>query len=110
MGGVLLTAYGSCHAVRIMETAPDDVPGGKVVSDIAAKHGRSAIQVFLKWTLQNGVTIISRSHSEEHLKSNLEAIDESWQLSDEDMAALDALDENHPYYWDESAPLRTLGA
>ena len=42
-----------------------------------------------------------------HLAENLASLDV--ELGDEDAAALDALDENHPYYWRPEPSVLTLG-
>ena len=60
--------------------------------------GKSPVQVVLKWTIQSGVVAIPRSGNAEHIAENADCIE--WSLSDEDMAAISALDEAHPYYWD----------
>ena len=59
---------------------------------------KSPVQVVLKWTIQSGVVAIPRSGNAEHIAENADCIE--WSLSDEDMAAISALDEAHPYYWD----------
>jgi len=54
--------------------------------------------VAIRWTVQKGVMAIPRSSSPEHRAENLLAL-EGDDLSPEDMAALDALDENYANYW-----------
>jgi len=48
--------------------------------------------------VQKGLIAIPRSSSAEHRAENLQAL-EGDDLSAEDIVALDALDQNHPYYW-----------
>ena len=64
----------------------------------AGVSGKSPVQVVLRWTIQSGVVAIPRSGNAEHIAENADCIE--WSLSDEDMAAISALDEAHPYYWD----------
>lgn len=88
--GIVLTAYGSGNSVRI-ENSP-------IVASIAARVNKSPLQVVLKWTLQNGVGVIPAAKQEVHIKENLELFD--FTLSEDDMSKLNAMNEEHPYYWD----------
>jgi 2,5-diketo-D-gluconate reductase A len=63
------------------------------VTDIAARIGRTPAQVLLRWCLQHGVPIIPKSTHRERIEENSQVFD--FTLSDEDMAALDALDRTH---------------
>jgi 2,5-diketo-D-gluconate reductase A len=60
------------------------------VTDIAARIGRTPAQVLLRWCLQHGVPIIPKSTHRERIEENAQVFD--FTLSDDDMAALDALD------------------
>jgi 2,5-diketo-D-gluconate reductase A len=63
------------------------------VTDIAARIGRTPAQVLLRWCLQHGIPIIPKSTHRERIEENGQVFD--FTLSDEDMAALDALDRTH---------------
>jgi diketogulonate reductase-like aldo/keto reductase len=60
------------------------------VSEIAARVGRTPAQVLLRWCVQHGVPIIPKSTHRERIAENAQVFD--FTLSDQDMAALDALD------------------
>jgi diketogulonate reductase-like aldo/keto reductase len=60
------------------------------VTEIAARVGRTPAQVLLRWCVQHGVPIIPKSTHRERIADNARVFD--FTLSDEDMAALDALD------------------
>ena len=62
----------------------------KTVAGVAQRVGRTAAQVLLRWCLQHGVPVISKSTHRERIAQNAQIFD--FALSDEDMAALDALD------------------
>jgi len=64
--------------------------GDRTVAKIAQRNGRSAAQVLLRWCLQRGVLVIPKSTHRERIEENAQLFD--FALSDEDMAALDALD------------------
>jgi 2,5-diketo-D-gluconate reductase A len=63
------------------------------VTEIAARVGRTPAQVLLRWCIQHGVPIIPKSTHRERIEENGQVFD--FTLSDEDMAALDALDQTH---------------
>ena len=61
------------------------------VARIAERVGRTPAQVLLRWCLQRDVIVISKSVHRERIEENAQIFD--FSLSDEDMQALDALDE-----------------
>ena len=62
-----------------------------VLAGIAAKHGRSASQVLLRWLSQQGAAAIPKATSEAHLAGNLASL--TFDLDDADLAAIAALDD-----------------
>ena len=60
-----------------------------VITGIAARLGRTPAQVIIRWHLQHRVVVIPKSVQQERIRSNAEVDDLT--LSDDDMAALDAL-------------------
>lgn len=60
-----------------------------VLKELAEKHGKNTFQIILRWDLQHGVTAIPRSSNQEHIISNADLFD--FELSEEDMARIDAL-------------------
>ena len=61
------------------------------VGQIAERVGRTPAQVLLRWCLQRNVPVIPKSTHRERIAENAAVFD--FQLSDEEMAALDALDD-----------------
>lgn len=51
-------------------------------------------QIALRWALQHDAAVIPRSRNPDRMKSNLDL--EDWELSSEQMAAIDALDGLNP--------------
>lgn len=72
-----------------------------VLTEIGAKYGKTAAQIALKWNAQRGVVIIPKSVHKERMEENLNIWD--FQLSDEDMEAIGALDLGHSEIIDHSA-------
>ncbi|MFJ8162686.1 aldo/keto reductase [Streptomyces sp. NPDC096136] len=59
------------------------------VAAVAAKHGRSAAQVVLRWHLQLGTIVIPKSVTPSRIRENLDVF--GFELDAEDLGALDAL-------------------
>jgi 2,5-diketo-D-gluconate reductase A len=80
--GVTLEAYSSLGTGRHLSNP--------TVADIAERVGRTPAQVLLRWCLQRGVIVIPKSTHRERIEENGRLYD--FELSDEDMGALDGLD------------------
>ena len=61
----------------------------RVVTGIAERLVRTPAQVIIRWHLQHGVVVIPKSSQRERIVANADVAD--FELTDEDMAALDAL-------------------
>ncbi|GAA4194961.1 aldo/keto reductase [Microbispora amethystogenes] len=61
-----------------------------VLAEIGARHGKTAAQVVLRWHLQLGNVVIPKSVTPSRIRENIEVFD--FELSADDMAAIDALD------------------
>ena len=62
----------------------------RVIGGIAEAHGKTPAQVMLRWHLQQGRSAIPKSTTPHRITENIDVFD--FQLSDEDLAAIDALD------------------
>lgn len=71
---------GPCNSTELIN--------GDLVTKIGAAHGKSGAQVSLKWLVQQGIPIIPKTDSIEHLKLNIDMFD--WELTSDEMAALTA--------------------
>lgn len=63
----------------------------QLLNDIGEKYGKNAVQVVLRWDLQNEVMTLPKSSHPERIKSNAEIFD--FELSTEDMNAINALNQ-----------------
>ncbi len=61
-----------------------------VLVEIGAKYKKTPAQVMLRWNIQRGVIVLPKSTHLERMKQNFNVFD--FALSDEDMAAIAALD------------------
>jgi diketogulonate reductase-like aldo/keto reductase len=62
----------------------------KTVARIAARVGRTPAQILLRWCVQHDLVVVPKSIHRERIAENAQIFD--FTLSEEDMAALDALD------------------
>ncbi len=84
--GGFLTAYSPL--------AKGEVAEDSTLRSLAADHGVSPAQITLRWMLQRpGVVTIPKSGTEERIRSNAQVYD--FELSDDEMASIDALDRGH---------------
>jgi diketogulonate reductase-like aldo/keto reductase len=60
-----------------------------VIVGIAEQHGRTPAQVIIRWHLQHEIVVIPKSTRAERIRSNADVA--GFDLTDDDMAALDAL-------------------
>ena len=65
--------------------------GDPSLAEIAARVGRTPAQVLLRWCVQRDVPVIPKSTHRDRIQENAAIFD--FELSDEDMEALDALDQ-----------------
>jgi 2,5-diketo-D-gluconate reductase A len=84
-----------CHRNGIAFEAWSPLARGKVLGDPAVRRvadaiGRSPAQVVLRWHLQRGDVVIPKSVTRNRIAENFAVFD--FELTDADMAAIDALD------------------
>ena len=80
--------------VRIESWSP--LGQGAVADDpalgrIGAKHGKTPVQVVLRWHVEQGLVVIPRSRSPDHIAENRDVLD--FALDEEDMAAIAEMDD-----------------
>jgi 2,5-diketo-D-gluconate reductase A len=88
-----LRAWHADHEVATEAWSP--LAQGELLEDgtietVAAHHDRTPAQVILRWHLQLGNVVIPKSSSPERIRENFEVFD--FELSEDDMAALERLD------------------
>ena len=81
--GIVTEAYGPLGVGKLLENP--------TVASVAQAHGKTPAQALIRWSLQLGNVVIPRSSSPERIKSNLDVFD--FELSDEEMASLNGLDD-----------------
>ena len=89
-----LRAFHARHEIATESWAP--LGRGRLLDDpvltaLAAKHGRSAAQVVIRWHLQSGLAVIPKSADPGRVKANAAVFD--FALDEADMAAIEAMDD-----------------
>jgi diketogulonate reductase-like aldo/keto reductase len=69
----------------------------RVVTDIAAKYGRTPAQILIRWSLQHGLVVIPKSVRPDRIRENAAVFD--FELKRDDMERLDSLDERSHVAW-----------
>ena len=67
----------------------------EVILELAEKYGKTSAQIILRWQLQDGYIAIPGSSNPEHIAENFDIFD--FELSEEDMAQIRALDLHRRY-------------
>jgi diketogulonate reductase-like aldo/keto reductase len=83
------------YGVQIQSWGPfaegqNNIFQNELLSGIGAKYGKTVAQVILRWHIQRGVVTIPKSVHKERIAENFNVWD--FTLSDEDMAAITAMD------------------
>lgn len=68
-----------------------------IITEIAAAHGKSSVQVILRWNLQKGVVVIPGSSNPAHIRENTKLYD--FELTDSEMERIQSLDRNEKHDW-----------
>ncbi|MFD2116578.1 aldo/keto reductase [Paenibacillus yanchengensis] len=66
-----------------------------LLQQLADKYNKTAAQIVLRWDIQHGIITIPKSTTPARIQENRQIFD--FELSAEDMARIDALNENHRY-------------
>lgn len=67
-----------------------------VIKRIAAAHGKTPAQIILRWHIQEGFSVIPGAIDHNYIKENINIFD--FQLSDEEMAAMRALNKEKRFF------------
>ena len=95
------------NSVQVEAWAPfaegkNDIFQNELLLSIAAKHKKSIAQVILRWLVQRGVIVLSKSVRKERMTENISVFD--FELSAEDMAEITTLDTKTSSFFDHRNP------
>jgi len=88
-----------CEAKNIYITAWSPLMQGNldlpVLNELSKKYGKSPAQIVIRWDLQKGIITIPKSVKPHRIRENADVFD--FQLSSDDIAALDALNRDRRF-------------
>jgi len=90
---IIIEAYSPLVKARKMEN--------EVITAVAHKHSKTNAQVLLRWSIQHGCVPIPKSVHRDRIYQNIDVFD--FEISDEDMASIDNLNENIHQSWDPTS-------
>jgi 2,5-diketo-D-gluconate reductase A len=95
------------HGVQIESWGPfaegqNNLFSDPVLGEIGAAHGKSIAQVVLRWLIQRDVIVIPKSVRPERMRENIDVFD--FELTDDDMARIAALDTGTTLFFDHADP------
>ncbi len=95
------------NSVQVEAWAPfaegrNNIFQNELLLSIAAKHKKSVAQVILRWLLQRGIIVLSKSIRKERIVENFSVFD--FELNAEDMAAIPTLDTKTTSFFDHRDP------
>ena len=99
--------YMKSKGVQMQSWAPfaeghNDLFHNGTLTAIGDQYGKSVAQVVLRWQLQRGIVCIPKSTKKERMEQNFDVFD--FTLSDQDMAAIAALDTGVSSFFDHRDP------
>lgn len=87
-----------CDENKIVFQAYRPLCGGQIlqdptVKDIASKYDKTPAQICIRWSLQHNMATIPKSTVKKRIEENSQVF--GWELSEEDMKALDGLNRDY---------------
>jgi 2,5-diketo-D-gluconate reductase A len=95
------------NSVQVEAWAPfaegrNNIFQNELLLSIAAQHQKSVAQVILRWLIQRGIVVLSKSIRKERMIENISVFD--FELNAEDMAAITTLDTKTSSFFDHRDP------
>ena len=94
-----------CRSCGIQLEAYSPLTRGKklnhpTITSIADRYGKTPAQIMIRWPLQHDVVVIPKSADQRRIYENADVFD--FEISSEDLALLDSLNEDFRVCWDPS--------
>ena len=80
----------------------NDIFQNELLTSLGAKYQKSVAQIILRWLTQRGVVVIPKSVTKARIAENFHSLD--FELSPEDMAAIQTLDSGTSAFFDHRDP------
>lgn len=105
--GICVEAMSTFSHFRSNEPRKEIVENESILK-IGEKYGKSAVQVVLRWLVQQGIVVIPKTWISGYLKENISLFD--FELSDEEMLMIDSLDQGKFLNYDPTPWLKKMPA
>ncbi|KAL4842362.1 hypothetical protein H8958_007441, partial [Nasalis larvatus] len=95
---IVLVAYSALGSHREEQWVDQNSPvllKDPVLCALAKKHKRTPALIALRYQLQRGIVVLAKSYNEQRIRENMKVFE--FQLTSEDMKAIDGLDRNIRY-------------
>lgn len=80
----------------------DDLFTNPILTEIGAQYGKTAAQVILRWLMQRNIVTLAKSVHKDRMQENYDIFD--FELSNEDMEKISAMDEKKTLFVDHETP------
>ena len=80
----------------------NDIFNNEVLSEIGKKYNKSVVQVILRWLVQRGIIVLTKSTNVDRIKENFDIF--NFELSKEDMEKIKTLDTGSSQFFNHYAP------
>lgn len=88
--------FGALSYIELDMANPDEsVLAQRVITQAAENHSKTPAQIVLRWGIQRGCSVITKTTKPHRLQENLQVFD--FALSDDEMAAISALNKNRRF-------------
>lgn len=96
--GVNLEAYATFGTTKQNPVASVDLLENELVVAISKKYGKTPSQVILRWVIQQGISVVPKARSEQHLQENINIFD--FELTEEEVRIIESLNKgiSHRYF------------
>lgn len=93
--GVQLEAFATFGTTKKNPVAATDLLENEIIINISKKYGKTPSQVILRWVLEQGISVVPKARSENHLLENIDVFD--FELSADEMQSIDALNKDNKW-------------
>lgn len=95
---VQVEAFATFGTTKKNPEAAKDLLNHEIIAGISRKYNKSSSQVILRWVLEQGISVIPKASTEDHLRENISVLD--FELSHEEIQQIDTLDKSiyHRYF------------
>lgn len=93
--GVQLEAFATFGTTKKNPVAATDLFENEIITNISKKYGKTPSQIILRWVLDQGISVIPKATSSQHLLDNIDLFD--FELSADEMQSIDSLNKDNKW-------------